>query len=215
LHCQDVIPVSDAGDLAGEVARQDGPAECLGQQGHADRFQVGIEIQLGVGAEAADVECVDDQGAIENGKPRVVRERKVVALRRECHLHRSADQSIGAAGTPGELGLPRGGCCAPVQLTVRIGERQSGGGIGHADVLDPGVAGGQRIVRDVYVACGATADIECAEVRRGQGQLQKAPVGRREFQPLNVEVGPFDCDGPRPSAIRALPVVANRSFWLS
>jgi len=49
--------------------------------GHADRFQVRIKIQLGVAAEVPDVEFVHDQGPVENGKPRVVREREVSALR--------------------------------------------------------------------------------------------------------------------------------------
>src|SRR5260370_36753364 len=66
LYGENVIAVRDPWDSAGELARQHGPAECFGEQRHADRLEVGVEIQLGVRtAKLSDGECVDDARDIE------------------------------------------------------------------------------------------------------------------------------------------------------
>ena len=91
----------------------------------------------------------------------------------------------------------------PVELAVGVGQREAGGGIGHADVLDVRVDGREGVVDDVDVADGAPAHVEGAEIGRGQCQLQEAAVGGRKFQPLDVEVRLLDARCAKPGRIPA------------
>ena len=101
---ENVFPVGNSRDSAGELTRQDWPAECLGQQRHADGLEVCVEIQLGIrGAPLSDGECVHDQRAIEYRQARIGCEREILSMGGKAHLDRTAHQSVGAAAAPGEL----------------------------------------------------------------------------------------------------------------